>query len=67
MQGSNVAQCARRGHIAYRVTRRMTQNIIRHADQGVFLAEHITVLTDDSETIYIGVHHKTNIGFAGFE
>ena len=45
----------------------MTQDIVRYADKCIFLAEHISVLADDSQTIHIGIHYEADIRLAGFQ
>ena len=39
----------------------MGKNIVGHGDEGVFLAEHGSVLTDEGQTVNIGVYDDTEI------
>ena len=63
----HIAQGTRGGHIAHRVARRVAKDIIRHADEGVLFAEHLSVLADDRQTIDIRIDYKTHIRLAGLE
>ena len=45
----------------------MLEYIVGYADQRVLLAEHITVLADDSQTIDIRINHKAYIRLAAAE
>ena len=67
MSSRHVAQRTGTGHITYRVARGVTQDIIRYADQGIFLAEHLSVLADDRQTIDIRIHYKTDIRLTALE
>ena len=63
----HIAQRTRTRHVADRIARSVTQNIVRHAHQSIFLAEHLAVLADDGQTVHIRIHYKTHIRFAALE
>ena len=63
----HIAQGAGGGHITYRVARRVAKDIIRDADEGVLLSEHLSVFADDRQTIDIRIDYKTYIRLAGLE
>ena len=62
-----IAQRPRTRHIAYRVTGRVRQHIVGYAHQRIFFAEHLTVLADDSQAVYVRIHYKSYIRFAALE
>ena len=39
----------------------MRKHIVGNADKCVFLAEHLSVLADEGQTVYVGVNHDTEV------
>ena len=62
-----IAQCACGGHVADRVPRCMTQDIVSYADERIFLAEHLAVLTNDRQAVHIRINDEAYIRLTGFE
>ena len=63
----HVCQGTRTRHVTNRITRCMTQHIIGYADQCIFLAEHLSVLAYDGQSVHIRIYHKAHIRLAFFE
>ena len=42
----------------------MLQHVVRYADQRIFLAEHVTVLADECQTVNIRIDNNTEISLA---
>ena len=57
----DVAQSTRRTQVGNRVSRRMAQHIIGHRDKRILLAKHLTVFTNEGQTVNIGVHNDAKI------
>ena len=62
-----IAQRAGGGHITYRVARRVAKDVIRYTDERIFLAEHLSVLADDCQTIDVRIDYKTHIRLTGLQ
>ena len=60
----DISQCACGGEVADRVTGCVLEHIVGNADQRIFLAEHVAVLADDSQTVNIRVNYKSYIRLA---
>ena len=60
----HVTQRTRRRQVAHRGAGRMRQHIVGHSDKRVLLDKEFAIFHDDSQTVDIGVHDKTNIGLA---
>ena len=41
----------------------MTQNVVADSHQCIFFSKHLPVFADNSQTVYVRVHNKTDIGF----
>ena len=57
----NITKGTCRTQIAYSSTRCMLKNIIGNAYKGIFLAEHLTILTDESKTVNIWVNNDSEV------
>ena len=47
MLEGDVAECASGRHVADCIARGMAEYVVGHRNESVFLAEHLTILTDD--------------------
>ena len=45
----------------------MAKDVIRHADEGVLLSEHLSVFADDCQTIDVRIDYKTHIRLTGLQ
>ena len=63
MRTGHIAQGAAGAQVAYRIARRMTQHVIAHGYQRIFLAEHLPVLANNSQAVHIRIHHEAHIRF----
>ena len=50
-----------RTEVAYSCTRGMLKNIVGNAYKGIFLTEHLTILTDECKTVNVRINHDTEI------
>ena len=58
----HIAQGAARAQVAHRSARSMTENIVGHGYESIFLDKHLAVLHDDCQTVDIWIDNKTDIG-----
>ena len=72
--GSTILSTVFLGHITQGTSRRkirngiagsLRQHIVCHTHQCIFLAKHLSVFTDKGQTVHIGIHHDTQVVFAG--
>ena len=61
-----ITQCTGRTQVRNRIARSMLQYIIGYGNQRVFFTIHFAVFTNHSQTVYIRVHHKSDIGLTAF-
>src|SRR3712207_3574996 len=57
----NITKRTGRTQVADGVSGRMLQHIIGHTHKRVLLAKHLSVLTDECQSVNIGVYHDTQI------
>ena len=56
-----IAKRTSRRKVANRVTRSFAQYIICNAYQCIFLAKHLAILTDESQSVNVRIHNDTHI------
>ena len=64
MRFRDIAECACGTQITAGVTRCVAKDIVRHGDEGIFFAEHLTVLANNSQSVHVRIDHEAHVRFA---
>ena len=57
----HVTQCTGRTQVRNRVARCVLQHIVGYSYQGVLLAIHTTILTDEGQTVHVRIYYEAHI------